>query len=198
MRVFITILLLLTVGTGIAWLALGWFNFSTSCTSCHDQESDITVVLDDSEKLTADREEFQQLAEIRFTAMDLNLNELKVKAKHGRAVTRDKMTQAIDDLNSQTEAAREILQQLMTATPERWHALRANLGVSLAELEKGFEKVFSRFMSESTRSVGERTPVASGGRWFRAAPTERESGDNRVADIAAGIGFLGRFVGALA
>lgn len=158
MRAFIAILLLLAVGIGIAGLALGWFNFSTSC---HDQESDITAALDDSEKLTADREEFQQLAEIRFKVMDLNLSELKVKADNGRAVTRDKMTQAIDDLNSQTEAAREILRQLKTATPERWHALRTRLGASLEELEKGFEKVFSRFMSESTRSASERTPVAS-------------------------------------
>lgn len=156
MRAFIAKSLLVAVGIGIAGLILGWFDFSTSV---HDHEIDPTA-LNDSEKSTKEHDAFQQRADIRFKAMDLNLEELKAKAKNGRAVTRDNMTQMIDDLNAKTEAARKELRDLKTATSEGWNALKTRLDASLNELEKGFEKAFSRFMSESTRSAGERQPTS--------------------------------------
>src|ERR1700730_18428664 len=118
MRAFI-IVLLIAVGMGITGLALGrltssppphdgqrditstihpkelraamlWFQSFTSAT---DEKAAITVTVEEMRK---DRDEFQQQAETRFKAMDLNLAELKAKAKHGRAVTKEQMNEAID------------------------------------------------------------------------------------------------------
>lgn len=146
MRVLIATVLLL-VGIGIAALLLGWFPMPTAV---HDHEMDRSLTAD-AEKAAQDRDVFQQLAEVTFKAMALNLAELKVKAKDGRAVKRDRMKMAVDALISKTEAAHELFGPPKAATtPEQWHALKMRLGVSLKELEAGFEQVFSRFMSEST------------------------------------------------
>jgi len=123
---------------------LSWFQSFTSAT---DQQTDVTVSV---EKMRKDRDEFQQQAETRLKALDLNLAELKAKAKHGRAVTKEQMNEAIDALSTKTEAAREELRALRTAPPTRWDALKTRLSDSLEELKDGFDRTFSRFMTEWT------------------------------------------------
>jgi hypothetical protein len=173
MRAFLVLLVLAIVGIGAAGFFLGWYQFSTSP---DEQKKNITLTVD-PEKLAKDRDavlgmvhsatsskdqksatpaadlktirdEFQQTAATRFKAMELNLVELKVKAKNGRAVTKEKMNQAIDELNKKTEDARKELRELEVAPQEQWDGLKNRLGASLDELEKGYEKTFSRFMNE--------------------------------------------------
>src|SRR5438105_14664252 len=114
MRAFV-IVLLIAVGIGITAFALGrltsspppykekrditltinpkeqraamltWFQSFTSAT---DQKTGITATV---EEIRKDRDEFQQQAETRFKAMDVNLTELRAKARHGRAVTKEQM-----------------------------------------------------------------------------------------------------------
>jgi archaellum component FlaC len=131
MRGFIVCVLFLAVGIGVTGYALGWFT--------------VTGDLDA-------RADFQKQAETRLKAMDLNLEELRAKAENGRAVTKERMNEAIANLNKKTEAARQELRELKAATPERWEALKKHLNTSLEELETGFEKTFSRFMNEWTHS----------------------------------------------
>ena len=174
MRAFVVIVLLLVVGIGIGGLALGWFNFSTSPI---DGKTDVTLTID-TNKIKKDRDSvfgaiglsatdkksdaaadvtkqkerdaYQQLAETRVKAMDVNLAELTAKAKSGRDVTKEKMNEAIDELTKKTAAAREELRQLNTAAPEQWEGLKHRLSDSLDDLENRFERTFSRFMNEST------------------------------------------------
>jgi hypothetical protein len=175
MRAFI-IVLLIAVGTGITGFALGRFtslpppneekkditstihpeeqwaavpSWLQSFTSATDQKTDITVTVEEMRK---DRDEFQRQAETRFKAMDRNLDELKAKAKHGRAVTKEQMNEAIDALKAKTEAARAELRALGAAPQERWDALKTGLNASLEELKDGFDRAFSRFMAEWARS----------------------------------------------
>ena len=125
MRAFV-IVLLIAVGIGITAFALGRLRSSPppheekrditstihpqelraamlswlqSFASATDQQTDITVTVEETRK---DRDEFQQRAETRFKAMDLNLAELKAKAKHGRAVTKEQMNEAIAALSTKT------------------------------------------------------------------------------------------------
>ena len=150
MRAFMVTALLLAVGIGVTGYTLGWF-----------------TVRSDLEKMKKDRDaglalfhsaraDFQKRVETRLKAMDLNLVELKAKAQDARAVTKEKMHEAIANLNKKTEAAREELRELKTATPEQWEALKTHLDTSLEELETGFEKTYSRFMNEWTNSDRER------------------------------------------
>jgi hypothetical protein len=175
MRAFI-IVLLLAVGIGIAGFALGWFtslpppneerrdsnstihpkelgaamlSWCQSFTSATDQKREITATVAEMKK---ERHEFQQQAETRFKAMDLNLAELRAKAKQGRAVTKEQMNEAIDVLKAKTEAARAELRALGAAPQERWDALKTGLNASLEELKDGFDRAFSRFMAEWARS----------------------------------------------
>jgi hypothetical protein len=167
--------LLLAVRTGITESALRWFASSPALT---ERQTDITLTDPDAlrqdggpvlgkslpspkypktdtpvtvEKMTKDWDDFQQRVETRFKAMDRNLEELKAKAKHGRAVTKEQMNEAIDALNTKTEAAREELRALRTAPLEHWDALKTGLNASLEELKDGFDRTFSRFMTEWAR-----------------------------------------------
>lgn len=172
MRAFMVIALLLAVGIGVTGFARGWFSFSTSS----DEEKKGLTGTVDLEKAQKDRDavlglfltakssrdqktardDYQQQAETRLKAMALNLDELMAKAKNGRAVTKEKMNEAVADLNKKTEAGREVLRELQTTTPERWEALKTHLNTSLDELETGFENTFARFMNEWTHSGRER------------------------------------------
>jgi hypothetical protein len=98
------------------------------------------------------RADFQKQAETRLARMGLSLDELEAKAKIGHAVTKERMNEAIANLQKRTEAMRKELQEIKTATPERWETLKTHLNTSLEELESGFEVSFSRFMNEWTRS----------------------------------------------
>ncbi len=91
--------------------------------------------------------------------MDRSLHELRAKAKHGHAVTKEKMNDAIDDLTKKTKAARAELRELKTATQERWDVLKTRLSASLEELEDGIERAFARFMNEWTHSAHERASL---------------------------------------
>ncbi len=187
MRLFLAILFLLALAGAGAGFALGWFHVSTSLT---EQEHDRAVSVDRDKGTTdrhaasgwfeappsapghendlttgtgaEDREHFLQRAERRFKALELRLSELQTKAQHGRAVTKEKINQAIDDLAGKTAAARLELRELRTAPPERWDALKAHLGTSLEALEDGCQKVFSRFMNEDARLVRPGILVACG------------------------------------
>jgi chromosome segregation ATPase len=153
MRAFMVIVLLLAVGIGVTGYALGWFTVTGDLEKVKKGREAVVALFDST------RADFQKQAETRLKAMDLNLDELKAKAKNGRAVTKEQMNEAIANLNKKTEAAREELRELKTATPERWEALKTHLNTSLEELETGFEDTFSRFMSEWTHSGRERTTV---------------------------------------
>jgi hypothetical protein len=176
MRTFIIVLLIAVgIGIGITGFALGRFtslpppneekkditstthpkeqwaavpSWLQSFTSTTDQKTDITVTVEEMRK---DRDEFQRQAETRFKAMDRNLDELKAKAKHGRAVTKEQMNEAIDALKAKTEAARAELRALGAAPQERWDVLKTGLNASLEELKDGFDSAFSRFMAEWAR-----------------------------------------------
>lgn len=176
---FIVIVLVVVVGLGIAGFALGWFTFATSPDK---QKTGITLSVD-REKVKKDRDAlvgafrpsakeqkkdsattvgggkterdaFLAQSETRFKAMDLNLAELKTKAKakNGLAVTQEKMDQAIGELTGKTEAARVELQELKTAAPERWDDLKTHFSGAMEALETRFEQTFARFMNEWTRS----------------------------------------------
>ncbi len=166
MRAFIVMGLLLALGIGVTGFARGWFSFSTSS---NEENKGLTVDLEQAQKdrdavfglfLAAKsatdqktaRGDYQQQAQTRLKAMALNLDELKAKAQNGRAVTKEKMNEAIADLNKKIETAREEFRKLQYAAPERWEAIRAHLNTSLDELETGFEKTFARFMNELTHS----------------------------------------------
>jgi hypothetical protein len=164
MRAFIVIVLLLAVGIGITGFALGWFTFSTAP---NEEKRDLTLTVDpekmkkDRDAFTAlfykktdatptvegktDRAEFQKQAETRLTAMDRNLDDLKVKAKTAGSETKDAMNREIGDLNQRTEAAREELKELRSASHERYESMRTRVETALNELKDGFEKAASRF-----------------------------------------------------
>jgi hypothetical protein len=151
MRAFMVIGLLLAVGIGITGYALGCLTMTNNLEKVNKDRDAVLALVHSG---CAD---FQKQAETRLKAMDLNLDELKAKAKYGRAVTKEKMNEVIANLNKKTEAAREELRELKIATPEQWEVLKTHLNTSLEELETGFEDTFSRFMSEWTHSGGERT-----------------------------------------
>lgn len=168
MRAFMVMGLLLALGIGLTGFARGWFSFSTSS---KEENKGLTGTVD-LEQAQKDRDavfglflaaksatdqktargDYQQQAKTRLKAMALNLDELKAKAQNGRAVTKEKMNEAIADLNKKIETAREEFRKLQYAPPERWEAIKAHLNTVLVELETGFEKTFARFMNELTHS----------------------------------------------
>lgn len=152
MRAVIVILVLVAVGIGITGIVLGWFTFSTAP---NEDKRDITLTVD-SKKIKKDqdafvglfrqnRADFQKQAETRLTAMDRNLDDLKVKAKIAGSETKDAMDKEIGDLNQRTEAAREEVKELRTASQERYESMRTRVDASLNELKDGFDKAASRF-----------------------------------------------------
>jgi predicted nucleic acid-binding Zn-ribbon protein len=171
MRAFVVIMLFLAVAVAATGYALGWFQFSTSLA---EQKRDLTVTVDrdkvkaDRDAVTAasddagqkDRTHFLQRAESRFKALESRVTELQDKAKHGRAVTKDKINLAIDDLARKTAAARVELRELNTANDERWDALKTRVGTSLHALEDACEQAFSRFMNEDARGGRDDSVVA--------------------------------------
>jgi hypothetical protein len=158
MRAVIVILVLVAVGIGITGFARGWFTFSTAP---NEEKRDLTVTVDpekikkDRDALTGlfhkktdattDRAEFQKQAETRLTAMDRNLDDLKVKAKTAGSETKDAMNREIGELNQRTEAARAELKELRSASKERYESVRTRVETALNELKDGFEKAASRF-----------------------------------------------------
>jgi DNA anti-recombination protein RmuC len=164
MRAFIVIVLLLAVGIGITGFALGWFSFSSAP---NEGKQDVTLSVDPAKikkdrdsvlgwfhKKTdttaagegkTDRAEFQKQAETQLTAMDRKLNDMKVKAKTAGNDTKDAMNKEIGDLTQRTEAAREELKELRTASEERYESMRTHTEAALNELQNGFEKAASRF-----------------------------------------------------
>jgi hypothetical protein len=152
MRVFIVIVLLLVVGIGITGFALGWFNFSTSSNA---GRRDLTLTIDpDQVKKDRDgvlalfhssRDSFQKQTETQLKGMDRSMDELKAKAKTASAATKDELNQAINDLGNKTQAAREELKELGTATQEGYDSRKTHLDAAMAELKVGFEKAASRF-----------------------------------------------------
>jgi hypothetical protein len=151
MRTFIVIGLILALGIGIAGFAFGWFNFSTSS---NDGKSHITLTVD-QEKLKKDRDkalavfhtsrdEFQKQAEIQLKGMDRSLDELKVKAKTASAESKDQLNQAIKDLGNKTQAVRQELKELGTATQEGYDTRKTHLDAAMEELKVGLDKAGSR------------------------------------------------------
>lgn len=151
MRTFIVIVLILVVGVGIAGFAFGWFNFSTSS----DEGKSGIILSVDQEKLKNDRDkvlamfhtsrdEFQKQSEIQLKGMDRNLEELKVKAKTASAESKDQLNQAIKDLGNKTQAVRQELKELGTATQEGYDTRKTQLDAAMADLKDGLEKAGSR------------------------------------------------------
>lgn len=176
MRVFMVTVLLLAVGVGVTGYALGWFTMTGDLEKMkNDRDAGLAL-------FHSVRSDFQKQAETRLKAMDLNLVELKAKAKDGRAITKEKMHEAISGLNKKTEAARVGIRELKTATPEQWEALKAHLNSFLEELETGFEDAFSRFMSEWTHSGRERItfPLQGFCTWSFAGPLPNETSGRRT------------------
>jgi hypothetical protein len=164
MRAFIVILLLLAVGIGITGFARGWFSFSSSP---NEEKRDLTVSVDQAKmkkdrdaflalfhKKTdasatvegkTDRAEFQKQAETRLTAMDRKLDDMRVKAKTAGSGTKDAMNKEIGDLNQRTDAAREELKELRSASQEQYDSVRTRVEAALTELKDGFDRAAPRF-----------------------------------------------------
>jgi cytochrome c556 len=164
MRVFISILLLVAVGFGVAGFALGWFKDSSSP---NEEKRDVTLTLD-PEKMKQDRDkvvgflhsspkgektdaaavdgakknrdEFQQQAETRLQAMDRGLTELRDKARTVSGKARDRMNEAVDDLGKRTESARADLEKLQSASQEGYDAVKTRFSAAMESLKAGFEK----------------------------------------------------------
>src|SRR5579884_2019454 len=133
MRAFLVILCLFAIGVVVAGSVLGWFPFATARTE-QDRADPLTVEwagattdrdagsgwlefpfssLEHEKDPPAatpaaqqDRTQFLQRAESRFKALESRVGELQAKAKHGRAVTREKMNESLDDLARKTATAR--------------------------------------------------------------------------------------------
>ncbi len=176
MRVFIVIVALFALGTGVALATIGWLDFFTWPNTGETDGVLIAHPIDidapmkhrtvDGLKLAdpapppdeipsvaghLDRQEYHQAAERRLQSMDLNLLELTAKAKRGETVTKEKMIEAIDRLTKRTAEMRRDLGELRAATAGQWEPLKMRLDISLQKLEDGFEQTFSRYMSESAQ-----------------------------------------------
>lgn len=163
MRTFIVIVLLLAAGIGLGGYALGWFTVTVDQDKVKQDRNTVLDVFRPSPKEEGkpdadasvdqgkvDRDEFQQQAEAQFTAMDLSLLELRVRAKSGHEATKENMIRAIDELTKNAASARGELRELSSSTREQWDALKTRLGASLQALKVGLERAFAQFMNERT------------------------------------------------
>jgi pyruvate/2-oxoglutarate dehydrogenase complex dihydrolipoamide acyltransferase (E2) component len=188
MRTFLVLGLLLVLGVVVTGFALGWFELSTSR---GEPNSSITLAVDaeklkadrdtvlspfhahaqasqankemaaEPAPVQNEREHFIQQLDTRFKAMDLNLTELQAKAKNGRIITRDDMSNVIEALAKKTQAARAEFSELKTAAAADWNTLKAHLCTSLDELKVDYEKAFARFMNEDAGATRPSVPMSA-------------------------------------
>ncbi len=95
-----------------------------------------------------DKKSFLQKLAVQLQELDIELDELKVKAHLAKADARDELQKQIADLHVKREAAQGKLKQLQEAGDEAWDDIKDGVEKSWGELKGAFKNAMAKFTDE--------------------------------------------------